>query len=139
VITGKEKIIVFDGQCNLCNKWVQFILKYDRDKKFKFCALQSKTGQKINTVFLKEMKEGKTIIYINGKSMYLKSTATFYILRELSGVWSFFFILVSIPRPIRDYLYDFIAKNRYKWFGKAERCLVPTKETMSRFIDAQVK
>jgi predicted DCC family thiol-disulfide oxidoreductase YuxK len=139
MIPGKEKIIVFDGKCNLCNKWVQFVIKYDRDKKLKFCALQSKTGQKISAQFLKDVTELKTVIFIDGTSLYIKSTAALYILKHLSGIWSFFFILVSIPRPIRDFIYDFIAKNRYKWFGKSEHCMVPKKEVLDRFIDRQVK
>jgi len=132
---GQEKIIVFDGECNLCNRWVKFVLKHDLEHKFKFCALQSKTGKKISANFLKGSTELKTIIFINGNHMYVQSTAALYIFRHLTGIWRFMYVFVSIPKFIRDFFYNIISKNRYKWFGKAKTCYVPSKENKSRFLD----
>lgn len=131
----QQKIIVFDGACNLCNRWVQFVIKHDRDKIYKFCSIQSDTGKKITKQFLGGTDELKTIIFIDGNRLYIKSTAALYIVKNLSGVWSFLFVFVSIPKFIRNFIYDIVAKNRYKWFGKAEKCMVPSKDIMDRFID----
>lgn len=131
----QQKIIVFDGACNLCNRWVQFVIKHDRDKIYKFCSIQSDTGKKITKQFLRGTDELKTIIFIDGNRLYIKSTAALYIVKNLSGVWSFLFVFVSIPKFIRNFIYDIVAKNRYKWFGKADKCMAPSKDIMDRFID----
>lgn len=130
-----ETIILFDGICNLCNSSVQFIIKRDRKAKFRFAALQSDVactlltdlGESTNGVLL-------TIIAIRGKKVYHRSDAALEIARGLSGLWPLLYAFKIIPRPIRDLVYDWIAANRFKWFGKRDVCMVPTPELQSRFL-----
>lgn len=133
---SEEAIILFDGICNLCNGAVNFIIDHDPRKKFKFAALQSqaaqnlseKLGLKINTL------KPDSIILIKGEKFYLSSTAALLISRELTGFWKSFYLLIIFPQPIRDQIYTWVAKNRYRWFGRQETCRLPTPELKERFI-----
>lgn len=130
----EQPVILFDGVCNLCNGFVQFVINNDPGEKFRFASLQSEFAQKelpkhnvnpeiINTVIL--LQEGK---------IYTRSTAALKIARKLDGFWKIFYVLMIFPRFIRDRGYHFIAKNRYKWFGKKESCMIPTPDLKKRFI-----
>ncbi|MFD2443612.1 thiol-disulfide oxidoreductase DCC family protein [Bacillus sp. CGMCC 1.16607] len=128
------KIILFDGVCNFCDSSVQFIIKRDPRGNFKFASLQSETGQKLlKQVGLKD--EIDSFVLIDDDQYYLKSSAALKVSRNLNGAWSLFSLLTVIPVPIRDYLYDILAKNRYKWFGKKDSCMLPSPEVRSRFLD----
>lgn len=131
----KQKIILFDGVCNFCNFWVNFIL--DRDKKdlFKFAALQSKLGNEILKKFNMDKSNLESVILLDGESVYSKSTAALKIAKELSGPVKILYPLLILPKFLRDFFYDLIAKNRYKIFGKKEVCRIPTEEEKVKFLD----
>ncbi|MFC7684545.1 thiol-disulfide oxidoreductase DCC family protein [Ureibacillus sp. GCM10028918] len=126
-------IILFDGECHFCDASVQFIIKRDRNKYFKFASIQSNIGQKL----LKEFQIPKTIdslVFIEGKKCYVKSTAALKVARRLDGVWSLLYPFLFTPPFLRDAIYDIVAKNRHK-LGKQTECRIPTKEELERFID----
>lgn len=130
-----KKIILFDGVCNLCDTSVQFIIKYDKKDVFRFVSLQSELGQTI----LKHLGIDTTIIdsfilYEPGIAYYTKSEAAFKVINELGGIISILSIFSVFPKFFQDLGYDFIARNRYKWYGKKENCLVPTPELRSKFL-----
>lgn len=129
-----DKILLFDGECNLCNGTVQFVIERDKKAKVKFASLQSDAGQKI-------MSENKipneyidSIIFFKNNQIYYKSTAALKLFKHLDGIWSWFYIFIILPRFFRDFVYDFIAKNRIKWFGKAETCWIMTADYKKRFV-----
>lgn len=131
---NNAQIILFDGVCNFCNFWVNFILDHDSGKKFLFCALQSKEGQSFLDKFNLPKTEFDTFILIDENSYLTKSDAAIHIAKQLDG-WPKLFVFVKyFPRALRDYFYDIIAKNRYKFFGKKEYCRIPSDEEKSRFL-----
>lgn len=129
-----ENIILFDGVCNLCNRSVQFIIKRDPKAHFKFASIQSETGQRVVKQY-GISNEIDSLIFIENEQVYIKSSAALRISRKLDGYWRLLTILIILPPFFRDFLYDIVAKNRYKWFGKKESCLLPTIETKKRFLD----
>ncbi|MDP4132141.1 MAG: thiol-disulfide oxidoreductase DCC family protein [Bacteroidota bacterium] len=129
-----KNIVLFDGVCNLCNDLVRFIIKRDADGKFKFASLQSEIGQQwLRTVGL-PVNEFESFVLISGNEYYLKSTAALKMLRELGGIWKAFYVFILVPLPVRDFLYDMIAKSRYRIFGRRDTCMVPTPELQERFL-----
>ena len=127
-------IILFDGICNLCNYWVDFIIKRDKDKTLKFATLQSDAGKKIANQFSIVNKNIDSIIFIKGGNYFARSDAVLEIAKELKSVWKILYLLKVIPRHLRNFIYDLIAKYRYAIFGKRNSCRVPTSEEISRFI-----
>lgn len=130
-----KQIILFDGVCNFCNYWVNFILKRDHKNLFLFAALQSKAGQELLTNFNLSTTDFDTFILINGESFLTKSDAAISIASSLSGWPKVLLIGKIIPRFLRNFIYDLIAKSRYKIFGKRESCRVPTKEEKEKFLE----
>ncbi|MCW9705648.1 thiol-disulfide oxidoreductase DCC family protein [Fodinibius salsisoli] len=130
-----QKIILFDGVCNLCNGAVTFIIKRDKKDRFRYAALQSEVGKKLTDSYKVDTEEVDSIILIEGDSYYTKSSAALRIARHLSGGYPLLYGLVILPAFIRDWMYDGIAKNRYRWFGKRESCMVPTPELKAKFLD----
>lgn len=131
-----KKIILFDGVCNLCNNFVNMIIKKDKNNSFVFTALESNHGQKItNHLKIDTSKIESIILYEPGVSYDFKSTAALKIMREFKGFWWFFQLGYILPEPIRDGIYDIVAKNRYKWFGKKDSCMIPTPELKEKFLD----
>lgn len=130
----KEQLVIFDGVCNLCNGTVQFIIKRDRKKRFSFTTLQSRIGQDILLQCGLPAANQSTIVYVKKGVPFFKSNAVLKILKDLGCCWNLFYILIVIPPFIRDFVYDILAKNRYKAFGKRESCMVPTSEMMERFL-----
>ncbi|MDD3772464.1 MAG: thiol-disulfide oxidoreductase DCC family protein [Weeksellaceae bacterium] len=130
-----SKIILFDGVCNLCNSTVQRIIRNDDQNKFQFASLQSDFGQKFLQKNQLNSTEFKSLILIDENHCYFKSDAALRIGKELKGIYKISSFLLWIPKFIRDFGYDFIAKNRYKWFGKSESCWLPTPELKQKFID----
>ncbi|MBY0451996.1 MAG: DCC1-like thiol-disulfide oxidoreductase family protein [Bdellovibrionaceae bacterium] len=127
------RIIFFDGPCRLCNGFVNSILKIDRSKTFKFSSLQSATAQKL--LPQQDLSLG-SVVYFDGHATTTKSAAVVQILRELNGFFSFLgFMIWLIPPPIRDAVYDLIARNRYRIFGKDEVCQLPPPGSADRFLD----
>jgi len=131
----KEKpIIIFDGVCNLCNSAVDFVLKRDQKKVFIFLPNQVMAGKKILEKYgIKDLKV-KSVYLIEDKKIYQKSTAILRILKRLSFPWNIGYVFIVIPRPIRDFIYNIIAKNRYQWFGKRDVCRVLSDEEKARFL-----
>jgi predicted DCC family thiol-disulfide oxidoreductase YuxK len=129
-----EKIILFDGVCNLCNSSVQFIIKRDPKGRFKFASLQSEIGQ----LLLEQhgFHNGvDSFVLIENQRIYFKSSAALKVCRNLNGIWKVFSILRILPPVFRDFFYDIVAKNRYNWFGKKESCMIPTNEMKKRFLE----
>ncbi|MCG9911115.1 MAG: thiol-disulfide oxidoreductase DCC family protein [Flavobacteriales bacterium] len=130
-----ERIVYFDGVCNVCNASVQFILKRDKYNRFKFAALQGKSGQEIlNRLNMKTSAFDTFLLFENGK-MYQKSTAALRVIKQLNSFWPLLYVLIIIPPFIRDFFYGLIARNRYRLFGKRESCMIPNPEIRSRFLD----
>jgi predicted DCC family thiol-disulfide oxidoreductase YuxK len=130
----KLKVILFDGVCNFCNYWVNFII--DRDKKniFRFAALQSDKGKELVDKFYLPKDDFDSFILISENKIYKKSSAAFKILKYLSGPIKFIYPLKYLPVLLTDFFYDLIAKNRYKFFGKKDVCRIHTKEEKSKFL-----
>ena len=129
-----KPIILFDGVCNLCNKSVQFILKRDKDQKFLFASLQSLYGQKLLQKFNLPADNFNSFILYQDEKIYSSSTGALKMFSQLNG-WRWMKIFWVVPKFIRDAVYNLIAKNRYKWFGKKEECWLPTPGLKARFLD----
>jgi len=131
-----KKIILFDGVCNLCNGFVQFVIKHDKEDNFRFASLQSRYGQDIQSYLGINNTEMKSIILYKPKIAYFKkSEAVIEIIKDFGGGYRLLVVFSFFPKIITDLIYDFVAKNRYKWFGKKDQCLIPTKELKSKFLD----
>lgn len=131
-----KKIILFDGVCNLCNSSVQYVIKHDKGDIFRFASLQSEIGQKIlNHIGISRQNIDSIVFYEPGKAYYYKSTAAIEIAKNLGGFFTYGTIFRIIPAGIRNLIYDYVAKNRYKWYGKQESCMIPTPELKSRFLE----
>jgi predicted DCC family thiol-disulfide oxidoreductase YuxK len=126
-------VILFDGVCNLCNHSVQFIIRHDHRSQFHFAALQSGFGMAQLLHFGIEQGMLNTVILIHHGKAYQKSNAALEIAKKLSGLWPALYIFKLVPRFMRDGMYDLIAKNRYKLFGRLDECMIPTPELKSRF------
>ena len=131
-----NKILLFDGVCNLCNGTVQFVLRNDKNKDAVFSSLQSEVGQQILKENNLNRSEFDSIIYYRNKKVLIKSTSVLNLLKDMGGIWPLFFPLIIIPTFIRDFIYDWVAKNRYRWFGKAESCMLPLPEYRNRFYES---
>jgi predicted DCC family thiol-disulfide oxidoreductase YuxK len=126
--------VLFDGQCNLCNGAVQFIIRHDKKNRFVFASLQSEVAKKLlNEIQVPSSLE--TIVLIKGNKHFEKSDAALEIAKNLSGLWPLVYAFKIIPRFLRDVLYKWVAKNRYTWFGKRNSCLSPSPDLRARFLD----
>jgi predicted DCC family thiol-disulfide oxidoreductase YuxK len=128
-----ENLILFDGVCNFCDSSVNFIIKKDIKRMFRYCALEKPTGQLL--VKKHRLENIDSIILIKDDKAYSKSTAILKIAKVLGGPIGLLYVFIIIPTPIRDFIYEFIAKHRYKWFGKKDQCMIPSIETRSLFIE----
>jgi predicted DCC family thiol-disulfide oxidoreductase YuxK len=126
-------IVLFDGECNLCDFSVQFILKRDPKGVFKFTSLQGDAGLALLEKYNVPIRTDSIVLIANGR-FFTESTAALKIARELTSFWKVLYIAIIIPKPLRDVVYKWIAKNRYKWFGKKQVCLLPTAEQRDRFF-----
>lgn len=134
-LPNDKKIILFDGVCNLCNSAVQFGIKHDKKDVFRFVALQSELGLKIIKHIGIDIKNTDSIVlYEPTKAYYYKSVAALEIIKEFGGMYTLLRIFTIFPKFISDFVYDFVAKNRYKWYGKQEACMIPTPELKAKFL-----
>ena len=131
-------IILFDGVCNLCNGWVNFVIDRDPNGHFSFAPLQSVFARKMLGHHRIDPESTDSIVLITRGRPYVKSRAVLEIARRLSGLWPLFYILVIIPGFLRNPIYDLVARYRYKWFGKSDQCRMPTKELENRFIPVEL-
>lgn len=129
-----EHVILFDGVCNLCNSSVNFVIDRDKQGRFKFASLQSEFGQKHIEQFGGDPAQLNSIMLIEECQMYQKSTAALRVARHLSGGWPLLYAFMIIPPFLRDLVYDWVAKNRYRWFGKEDACRIPSPELSHRFL-----
>lgn len=125
--------VLFDGVCNVCNNWVKFIIKRDPKGIFRFASLQSDEGQAILRAHDQKISLDSIVFVQNGK-VYTESTAILQIFRKLTGMWKVLSVFRIIPKFIRDAFYHWFAKNRYRWFGQQESCMIPTPEIRQRFL-----
>jgi predicted DCC family thiol-disulfide oxidoreductase YuxK len=128
------QIILFDGVCNFCNFWVNFILDRDKNDLFRFTALQSERGQDLLKRFRLDTANFDSFLLIAGNKYYTKSTAALMISKNLKGLVKILYPFIFLPKFLRDFFYDLIAKNRYKLFDKREVCRVPTEEERKKFL-----
>jgi predicted DCC family thiol-disulfide oxidoreductase YuxK len=130
-----KPVIFFDGVCNYCNSMANLVIRQDKKKVFRFAALQSNTGQQV----LKEwsLPPGKfdSFLLLDNGKLYYKSTAVLRVANKLPWYWKWSQLFWILPRSIRDGGYNIIARNRYKWFGKKDQCMIPTPEVKERFLD----
>lgn len=130
----KSPVILFDGVCSLCNKLVLFIIKRDPKAKFKFASLQSEIGKKLLLKTKSPTNHLDSIILIDGEQYFLQSTAVLRILKELNGGWKAVYIFLAVPKFLRDFTYNSIAKTRYRIFGKEDACMIPTTDIKKHFL-----
>ncbi len=127
-------VILFDGICNFCNSSVNFVIEHDNAGYFKFAPLQSETGKASILKLGAGETETDSVILIEDDRAYTHSTAALRIVRKLDGIWPWLYIFIIVPGPIRDLLYKWFAKNRYRLFGKMDACMIPTAEIRQRFL-----
>lgn len=130
----ENKVILFDGVCNLCNSSVNFIIDRDRNNVFKFAALQSEAGKNLLDQFSLNEKEFDSVVLISGNKCFVKSDAALNIVKEFPGLWKILYIFRIIPLTIRNKLYDVIAINRYRLFGRKDTCRIPSPELREKFL-----
>jgi predicted DCC family thiol-disulfide oxidoreductase YuxK len=127
-------VILFDGVCNFCNGAVNFTIKRDKRKTIKFAPLQSDTGKALLQQYGLPENDLRSFLFIENGKIYNRSTAALKVCRYLKNLWPLCYGLIVVPAFIRNAVYDFIAKNRYKWFGQKEECMIPDADTRARFL-----
>jgi predicted DCC family thiol-disulfide oxidoreductase YuxK len=127
-------VVLFDGICNLCNASINFVIDRDPEGYFKFASLQSSEAAALLDRCGSTPAALEAIVLIEDGTCYSRSTAALRIARHLTGAWPLLYGLLVIPRPVRDYLYDWVAENRYRWFGQRDSCRIPTPELQDRFF-----
>lgn len=129
-----ERLILFDGVCNWCNAWVNFTIAHDPDRQFMFGTLQSEQAQRILRDLNLPTTDYQTFLLLEGGRVSTKSVAALRVLRQLSWWWPLYYVGVLVPSPLRDVVYDFVARHRYRWMGRTTTCRVPTREERDRFV-----
>lgn len=127
-------VILFDGICNFCNSAINFVIRHDRKKIFRYASLQSEAGKQLIQQYLGDNPLPDSFILIHDGKMYMRSTAALKVLKLLGRNFALAYGFIIVPRFIRDGVYNFIARNRYKWFGKKESCMIPSKEIAELFL-----
>lgn len=129
-----KSVILFDGVCNLCNASIDFVLKRDKKDHFRVGALQEEPGKKLLAKFKVNPEYLDSLVLIEDRQIYFRSTAALKIAKKLSGVWPLFHGFIILPTGIRDGIYNWIGSNRYHWFGKKNTCRLPTREERAKFL-----
>jgi predicted DCC family thiol-disulfide oxidoreductase YuxK len=127
-------IVLFDGVCNFCSSVVRFAILRDPDGIFRFASLQSDTGQLFLKKFGLSTDDFDSFVLIEGHRFSLRSTAVLRLCKMLNGFWPIVYLMIIVPAPIRDFIYDLVAQNRYRWFGKKEECFIPSADVRNRFL-----
>lgn len=129
-----KPVILFDGVCNFCNSSVHFIIQRDKKKYFRFAAFQSEAGQQLVRQYRLESLNLQTLVLIKDEKVYMRSSAALRIARKLSGGWAALYPFIIIPSLLRDIPYKLISKNRYRWFGRKQECMIPSPDIKERFL-----
>ena len=135
LIPRGKKVILFDGVCNVCDGFVQFILKRDKKAEYYFASLQSDIAKQLMEKHNVQVEELSTVVLINGNQVYTHSDVPLVVAKSLGGIYPLFSIFKVLPKGFRNKIYDWVARNRYKLFGKKEACMLPKPEWHSRFLD----
>lgn len=135
-IPENKQIILFDGVCNLCNSFVNLVIRQDKKDRFRFASLQSEIGKELMKERNLDPDKLDSIILINpGVAYYLKSTAALQIAKHLSGGYKLLSYFSFLPENFRNFIYTYVANNRYKWYGKKEQCMLPSPEIKAKFLE----
>jgi predicted DCC family thiol-disulfide oxidoreductase YuxK len=129
-----DRVILFDGVCVLCSYSARFLIRFDKNRRYKLATVQSDEGRAILVWCGLPTDEYDTFVFIDGREFYTRSTAIINVLMGLSFPWKLAVLALIIPRPLRDWLYDRIARNRYTIFGRYDACVLPTPDNMTRFL-----
>lgn len=132
--TEEHPVILFDGVCNFCSAGINFILRQDRKGVFRFAALQSEAGQKLLRQYGMPTEHFDSFVLIDNGRVYRKSAAGLEVYGRLPWYWKWTKLLWVVPKVVRDAVYDLIARNRYKWFGQKDQCMVPSPDVQARFL-----
>lgn len=134
-LENNKQLILFDGVCNLCEASVQYVIRHDKGDVFRYTALQSEVGQKIISEFnIDRSKMDSILLYSPEKGISYKSTAALKIASKLGFPRNLMSIFLIVPTFMRNWVYDYIAKNRYRWYGKKDECMIPTPKLKSKFL-----
>lgn len=133
-MNGYHKIILFDGVCNLCNNSVNYVIKRDKKDRFRFAAFQEEAGRRLIVKYNIDTSKTDSIVLLDGDKVYVRSTAVLRIARYLGGGYPLFYGFMIIPNFVRNWVYDCVARNRYKWYGKRDSCMIPAPELRSKFL-----
>ena len=128
-------IVVFDGQCLLCNGWVQFLLRHDRAQRIRFASIQSTAGQQLLAQAGLQVDGLQTLLVIDGGRSWQHTAAILRVLHALGWPWRLAWVVWLVPAPLRDMLYRWVARNRYRIWGRSDTCMVPSPQTAARFLD----
>jgi predicted DCC family thiol-disulfide oxidoreductase YuxK len=134
MVENLNGIILFDGVCNFCNTSINTIIRFDKKKYFRFAPIQSDAGKFLMEKHGLDPVKFDSVILADDDKVYVFSSAILHIARKLGGIYSLAYIFILVPKFIRDPLYKWIARNRYKWWGKKESCMIPTAELRNRFL-----
>jgi predicted DCC family thiol-disulfide oxidoreductase YuxK len=129
-----KPVVLFDGVCNLCNGFVQTLIRLDPQAKFQFASLQSEFGQDVMRKAQLPLNELNTVILYDNGTIFTHADVPLEIARRLGGFWKLFLVFKIVPRILRNRLYNWVARNRYRWFGQRESCMIPTPELRQRFL-----
>lgn len=130
-----KKIVLFDGVCNLCDNLVNKVIAADRRDQFRFTSLDSELGQQIlQQIGVDRAQTDSIVLYIPGEAYYVKSQAALMIAKYLGGWYTLLTFFLILPTKLADSLYDYIAKNRYKWYGKKDQCMIPSESIRKKFL-----
>ncbi len=132
---NESPVILFDGVCNFCNSAVNFVIKRDKKKQIKFAPLQSEAGKKLMEQYSLPADDMQSFVFIENGKAYTRSTAALRVCRYLSALWPLCYGTIIVPKFIRDAIYNWIARNRYKWFGVRQQCMMPTADIKARFLE----
>lgn len=130
----EHSIVLFDGACNLCNASIQFIIARDRQGRFKFASLQSQSGKTLLSRFQLDPQKLYSVILVQHEKVYDRSRAALEIARRLDGLWPLMYVFIIVPPFLRNFIYDWISRNRYRWFGVRQECMMPTPDMKARFL-----
>jgi len=134
-LSDTHPVILFDGVCNLCDSFVQFIIKRDKKGLFRFASLQSEVGKTLLEGSEVDPEELSTVVMVYQNKYYTHSNVPLVVVKRFGGLWPLLYVFVIIPAPLRNAIYYWVGRNRYKWFGKKDACMMPTPEIRQRFLD----